>query len=125
MMSILLLTLLSWLHCHPPSVMFRVSLLPVAKVVSSPVQKVVDVESSAQLEPDSKSRVKVAFVKSGSDPEAPTTESFSETVSVVLVSDTLNRSAQSCWLVRQKPVSGAGGQLCATFPSSCRPVGNS
>ena len=60
MMSILLLTLLSWLHCHP--VMSRVSLLPVAKVVLSPVQKVVDSEFSAQLRARSKSRVKFPFV---------------------------------------------------------------
>ena len=39
MMSILLLTLLSWLHCQPG--MSRVSLLPVANVVASSVQKIV------------------------------------------------------------------------------------
>ena len=45
MMSILLLTLLSLLHCQlpplstPPPEMFWVSLLPVAKVVPSAVQK--------------------------------------------------------------------------------------
>ncbi len=38
MTSILLLTLLSWLHCHP-GVIGSVSLLPVAKVVASDVLK--------------------------------------------------------------------------------------
>jgi hypothetical protein len=42
--------------------MSNVSLLPVANVVESPVQKVVDVEFVVQDEPDWKSRVNVAFV---------------------------------------------------------------
>src|SRR5919198_137572 len=51
MMSILLFTLLSWLHCQPPLPIPNVSLLPVAYVESSPVQNVVEVELSVQFAP--------------------------------------------------------------------------
>ena len=68
-MSILLLTLLSWLHCHPE--MFRVSLLPVAKVVVSFVQKVVDVIFvSEQL-----------VLRTDLDPEVPDEVAVGEAVS--------------------------------------------
>ena|SRR5205814_870954 len=63
MMSILLLTLLSWLHCQPPLPIPRMSLLPVANVESSWVQKDVEVElrfAGVSQPPDSKSRLKAA-----------------------------------------------------------------
>src|SRR6478735_7641872 len=104
MMSIFELTLLSWLHCQPE--MSRVSLLPVANVVSSPVQNfVVEVESMAQLAPDSKSRMNVAvpnvFV-------GPTLTGLLATVSVVAVSITINKSAQSVWVAWIQVASPAG-----------------
>src|SRR5436309_2559118 len=52
MMSILLLTLLSWLHCQSEPVaelIGRMSLLPVANVVSSDVQKIDPVSVSEQV----------------------------------------------------------------------------
>src|SRR5437763_15894304 len=62
MMSILLLTLLSKLHCHP-GVMFSVSLLPVENVVWSAVLN----EPSEFV---AKSRSKPEFVRpAASDPE--------------------------------------------------------
>ena len=90
MMSILLLTLLSWLHCHP-GVMSRVSLLPVANVVLSPVQKVVDVvfvseHLSVALTFTPKSRTKSPFVN-------PTVAVGS--MAEVFVPSALNRLSQS------------------------------
>src|SRR3954454_19454848 len=98
MMSILLLTLLSWLHSHP--VMSKVSLLPVANVVSSPVQNLVDVLVSEQapgFAPDWKSRVKVALVNG---PVELITELL-VTVSFPPALATLKMSAQSFWLELQ------------------------
>src|SRR6476659_7491555 len=104
MMSIFELTLLSWLHCQPE--MSRVSLLPVANVVSSPVQNfVVEVESMAQLAPDSKSRMNVAVPKVF---VGPTLDGLLATVSAVAVSVTVNRSAQSFWFDGMQVESPAG-----------------
>src|SRR3954449_6313390 len=91
MMSILLLTLLSLLQAHP-ELMSRVSLLPVAYVVVSDVQKVFTDEFSVQVDPDLKSRVKVASVKA---PWIVVTGVFTEIVWVVVFVDTANMSAQS------------------------------
>src|SRR5215471_10590613 len=63
MMSILLLTLLSWLQFQPPLPIPSVSLLPLANVEMSPVHGVVESESKVQFEPDSKSRAKSAASK--------------------------------------------------------------
>src|SRR5262245_43344081 len=115
MMSILLLTLLSRLHCHPPFAMSSSSLLPVAKVDESPVQNVVPAEVSEQLfllVPDSKSRMKTAFLK---------LVFGSVALDVVVPPLTSKKSAQSAWVLAQSPVSGAGGQVFATLPSSCMP----
>src|SRR3954452_177746 len=112
MMSILLLTLLSWLHSHP--VMSKVSLLPVANVVSSPVQNLVDVLVSEQapgFAPDWKSRVKVALVNG---PVELITELL-VTVSFPPALATLKMSAQSFWLELQND---PPAQLVAVLPSS-------
>jgi hypothetical protein len=122
MMSILLLTLLSALQAHPVLIS-RVSLLPVAYVVVSFVQKEVDEELSAAvvlqtvvLDPDLKSRVKTASVKV---PLAVTNgKLMGETVWVPPPVTTLNRLAQSSWDGEHTPVSGAGGHESATLPSS-------
>src|SRR6266508_3397190 len=106
MMSILLLTLWSKLHCHP-GVMSRVSLLPVANVVESLVQKVVDAEDVVQLEPDLKSRVKVASVKL---PLVVAIGVLGLMDSVVPSFATVNMSAQSCWSVVQRPT-GVGQSM--------------
>ncbi len=110
MMSILLLTLLSWLHCHP-GVMFRVSLLPVANVVLSPVQKVVDVvfvseHLSVALTFTPKSRTKSPFVN-------PTVAVGS--IVEVFVPLALNRLFQSRVCVEQ---SGTVPHVTLVSPSS-------
>src|SRR5262245_59134296 len=110
MMSILLLTLLSRLHCQPPPVMSRVSLLPVANVDESPVQKTAVAEDVSEqlflVEPDSKSRVKVELLKLG----------FGSGFSPPLAS---KKFSQSGWpLVHEV---GAGGHVFMTLPSSCTP----
>src|SRR3954451_11105630 len=100
MMSILLLTLLSWLHCHP--VMSRMSLLPVANVVSSPVQNLVDVLVSEQapgFAPDWKSRVKVPLVKGPAGLTIAGSGSTDSVVAVGLV--TKKMSFQSFWVAAQ------------------------
>src|SRR3954454_12482589 len=82
MMSILLLTLLSWLHCQPPLPIPRMSLLPVAYVESSWVQKAVEVElrfAGASQPPDSKSRLNAAAPKGL---PLPTSAELTATVSV-------------------------------------------
>src|SRR5262245_22617083 len=106
MMSILLLTLLSRLHCHPPFAMSSSSLLPVAKVDESPVQntfvvpELVSEQAPFLLVADSKSRMKTAFLKLV----------FGSVVfDVVTPPVTSKNSAQSAWVPRQTPVSGAGG----------------
>src|SRR4051812_22758890 len=113
MMSILLLTLLSWLHSHP--VMSSVSLLPVANVVSSPVQNFVEVEFSehvAVVAPDWKSRVNVALVNG---PLELITE-LGVTVSVPDALATSKMSFQSFWLEVQNAF--PAGQVLAVLPSS-------
>src|SRR4051794_20453860 len=108
MMSILLLTLLSWLHSHPE--ISRMSLLPVANVVSSPVQNFVFTEEFREhavvVGPDWKSRVKVAFVKG---PAAFTTDDGATVCVFAVVSVvTSKRVAQSSWLELQKALPVAG-----------------
>src|SRR5437867_9444488 len=105
MMSSLLFRLLLWVHCHP-GVMFRVSLLPVVKVVSSEVSK----EPFALI------------LRSFSKPDAVKPAGGG----VIEDPDEVNRLSQSIVCV----TGGAGGGglptvvvvLALTSPSSCIPL---
>src|SRR5712691_12032065 len=109
MMSILLLTLWSVLHCHP-GFGFRVSLLPVAKVVGSAVQKgfvasvLVSEQVSVLLTFRPKSRENAAVVKGLLPPTAD-----------VVLPSALNRLFQSSVCV---PQSGTEPHAVLVSPSS-------